>query len=843
MDLFYPNEHKKAPDRLADYVQWGALVKPGVILNKNGAFMAVAKFRGHDLESSTKETLTQVSVQMNAVLARFGSNWCVHVEARRRDAHDYPDSTWPTAAAWLIDAEREADFRAEGRHYENDYYISFTFLPPASRNAKLQEFMFDDPAGKKSEASIYSDHLERFVTQVDDAVNALRLNLPLARRLTSEETLSYLNSCVSNSMQPVAVPDTPINLDYLLTNTPVTGGLAPRLGDRHLRTIGFRNYPESSVPGLLDALNRLPIPYRWVVRYLPMDHGEAEKALKKKHKHWYGARYGIGAIFRQALNPSGGPGFANPDADRKAEDIQGAIAELGTGFIGFGHITPTITVTGATEEEVTERCRIIMGVIQQRGFVAAVEDLNAVDAWLGSLPGEPYADARRPLMSSLNLSHFLPMSAVWGGPTENEHLSGPPLIQTKAEGNTPFRLDLHQGDVAHTQIFGPTGKGKSVLLNMLCAQFLRYEDAQVYIFEIGASARCLTLAMDGDHYDLGDSASVAFQPLRAIDDQNERLWALDWLLSICEAAKVHATPDVREKVWSALETLAKSPREHRRLSMLRNLVQDDAIKSAFGPYCSANDPNEATDEDGPYAYLLDAAEENLDYAAWQTFELEQLTHQKHAVGPVLEYLFHRLEQRFDGRPTALVLDEAWLFLDNPRFAAKIKEWLKTLRKKNVGVWFATQSLSDVAESNIAAAIFENCPTAIYLPNPDATNEQVRGAYERKGLNAKQIQNISTAIGKRDYYYVSASGSRMFQLGLGPASPGSLALVASSSKDDHKKIDQMLAEGGKADFAERWLRARGLPEHADAIRDFNAAYDRAESATAPMEEPAHAIAAE
>lgn len=840
MDLMYPDEHKSSPSCLADFLPWSSLIAQGVILNKDGSFQATATFRGHDLESSTPEVLTQVSLQMNNVLARFGSNWCLHIEARRRPALDYPDSTFPTAASWIIDAEREDDFRSEGRHFENDYFITFMFRPPEGKSAKLQNFMFDDPDGARSSEAIYSEHLAEFENHVDQAVSSLRSNLPMARRLTSEETLSYLNSCVSNRIQRVEPSACPVNLDYALADTPLVGGMSPRLGDRFIKTIGFRNYPESSTPGLLDQLNRLAIPYRWVVRFLPVDHDQAEKFIKNRRKHWFNSRFGIGAIFQQAINPGGTPGFANPDAVAKAQDCDDALREASTGYVAFGYITPTITVSGATEDEAIENVRLVTAIIERLGFTARVEDMNAVDAWLGSLPGEPYADKRRPFMSSLNVSHVMPLSAVWGGPVENRHLGGPPLMQTKAEGNTPFRLDLHQGDVGHTQIFGPTGGGKSVLLGTLCSQFLRYDDAQVYIVDMGRSSRCLTLANNGDFFDLGDSNSLAFQPLRDVDKDSERQWALEWVLGLCEANLVTINPEAREAVWTALTTLSGMDAEQRTIGMLRNLIQHDAIKDALRPYASANNPDDPQDEDGPYAYLLDARTESLNYSAWQAFELEELTHMKHAVAPVLEYLFHRLDQRFDGKPTLLVLDEAWLFLDSPRFAQKIREWLKVLRKRNVSVVFATQQLSDVVESNIAAAVFENCPTAIYLPNPAATNERVRGAYERMGLNDKQIENIARSVGKRDYYYVSQNGSRMFQLGL---REGSLKLVASSSPDEQRRIDEILAAHGPADFVEHWFAAHGLTQHAKAARDFNAALDDSAPSTSPEKEKAHAIAAE
>ena len=161
-------------------------------------------------------------------------------------------------------------------------------------------------------------------------------------------------------------------------------------------------------------------------------------------------------------------------------------------------------------------------------------------------------------------------------------------------------------------------------------------------------------------------------------------------------------------------------------------MQSNALKAALLPYTL----------DGPFGRLLDAAENRLALTDVQCFETEELMHETGVVLPVLTYLFHRLEERFDGRPTLLILDEAWVYLDNPVFAARIREWLKVLRKKNVAVVFATQSLADIAESSIAPAIIESCPQRLFLPNDRAIEPQSRDAYERFGLNVIADQLIA-----------------------------------------------------------------------------------------------------
>ena len=188
-------------------------------------------------------------------------------------------------------------------------------------------------------------------------------------------------------------------------------------------------------------------------------------------------------------------------------------------------------------------------------------------------------------------------------------------------------------------------------------------------------------------------------------------------------------------------------------------------------------------------------------------------HSKPAVLAVLGYLFARLEERFDGAPSLLILDESWLFLDDPLFAARIRQWLKTLRKKNVSVIFATQSLADIKDSTIAPAIIESCASRIFLPNPQATEPQIRTIYEGFGLNARQIEIVATAQPKRDYYYQSRAGNRLFDLDLGPVA---LAFASASTPQDQRAIDSVLRDAGVPGFAAAWLRHRGLDWAAELL---------------------------
>jgi type IV secretion system protein TrbE len=796
-------EYAKKPKLLADYLPWGFLVGPGIVLNKDGSFLRLAKYRGPDLESATEAELIGVTARINNVLKRFGSGWSLFFEARRTEASHYPMSNFPDPVSLLVDEERRKSFEMEGGHFESGYVLAFCWLPPAEAQSKAGAYLIergDDERGiSESRGFEWRDY---FVAETDRGLDLLANILPEIRYLDDAETLTHLHFCVSTKTHPVSVPAIPAYLDALLADTPFTGGMTPKLGDQHLRTISVLGMPGTTTPGLLDELNDLAIPYSWVTRWIALDRPEAQKLLTRKRRQWFAKRKSVTAILREVLFNQETV-LLDTDASTKAAETNEALEDLGTGDVAFGYVTTTITVSAEDETEADEALRQVERVVNARGFVTIRETFNAVEAWLGSLPGNVYANVRQPIIHTLNLAHIMPISSVWAGPHWNDHLDQPPLIYTATRGSTPFRLNLHVGDVGHTMIVGPTGAGKSVLLAMLALQFRRYEHSQVFIFDKGRSARAAALMMGGTALDLGIGSGLAFQPLADIDDAVTRAFARDWVLALVAHEGVATDPNIKEQVWTALTSLASAPRVERTLTGLSLLLQSNQLRQAFQPYTL----------EGPWGNLLDGKEDKLSFADVMHFELEGLMETKGLVLPVLTYLFHKLEARFDGRPTLLILDEAWLFLDEPLFATRIREWLKTLRKKNVAVVFATQSLADIATSSIAPAIIESCPTRIYLPNDRAIETQTREIYERFGLNPRQVEIISRATPKQDYYAQTAKGNRLFELDLGSLA---LAICSASTLQDHKLMDQLLRDHDEVGFVMAFLRAKGFEVEAEMI---------------------------
>jgi type IV secretion/conjugal transfer VirB4 family ATPase len=344
-------------------------------------------------------------------------------------------------------------------------------------------------------------------------------------------------------------------------------------------------------------------------------------------------------------------------------------------------------------------------------------------------------------------------------------------------------------------MFGPTGAGKSTHLALIAAQLRRYKGMSIFAFDKGMSMYPLAKATGGKHFTVAaDDDKLAFCPLQFLETKSDRAWAMEWIDTILALNKVETTPGQRNEIGNAIMSMNASGA--RTLSEFSVTIQDEVIREAIKQYTV----------DGTMGHLLDAEEDGLSLSDFTVFEIEELMNlgEKYAL-PTLLYLFRRIERALHGQPAVIILDEAWLMLGHPAFRAKIREWLKVLRKANCLVLMATQSLSDAANSGILDVIVESTATKIFLPNVYARDEDTAALYRRMGLNARQIEILATAIPKRQYYYVSENGRRLYDLALGPLA---LAFVGASDKESIATIKTLEKKFGD-DWVHEWLAGRGL----------------------------------
>ena len=379
-------EYRRTASRLADYLPWAALVAPGVVLNKDGSFQRTAKFRGPDLASAVAAELVAVAGRLNNAFRRLGSGWAIFVEAQRREDSSYPESLFPDPASAMVDAERRADFEQAGSHFVSDYFLTLLWLPPAEEAARAESWLYE---GRETAGVNPWELLRGFIDRSDRVLALLDGFMPECRWLHDAETLSYLHSTISTKRQRVRVPEIPMHLDALLADQPLTGGLEPRLGEQHLRVLTLNGFPGATTPGILDNLNRIAFPYRWSTRAILIDKVDATRLLTKIRRQWFAKRKSIAAILKEVMT-SEPSALVDTDAANKAADADLALQELGADMAGMGYVTATITVWDQDARIADEKLRLVEKIVQGRDFTAMIETVNAVDAWLGSLPGHAY---------------------------------------------------------------------------------------------------------------------------------------------------------------------------------------------------------------------------------------------------------------------------------------------------------------------------------------------------------------------------------------------------------------------------------------------------------------------
>ena len=802
-------KHRAKDAGLADLLNYAACVDDGIIVGKNGSFMASWLYRGEDNASTTETERELVSHRINQALAGMGSGWMVHVDAVRRKAPGYNEgglSHFPDAVSFALDEERRRFFEGLGTLYEGYFILTITWFPPMLAQRKFVELMFDDDSVKPTRTSqtmrlidSFKRECLNFESRLFGAVSLTRLTSERqiqedGTEVTHDNFLRWLHFCVTGLNHPIVLPKNPMYLDALIGGQELWPGVTPKLGRQFIQCVAIEGFPAESSPGILTFLAELSIEYRWSSRFIFMDNHEAVAHLEKFRKKW---KQKIRGFFDQVFNT--GNGVIDEDALSMVADAAAAISETNSGMVAQGYYTSVVVIMDEDRAAVEHAARHVEKAINTMGFSARTETVNTMDAFLGTLPGHGVENVRRPLLNTMNLADFLPTSTIWTG--QNEAPSplfpkgSPALMHGVTRGNSPFRLNLHVRDLGHAMMFGPTRSGKSTHLGLIALQWRRYPGARIYAFDKGMSMYPACAGAGGEHYTIAASDSrLAFAPLQFLETKADRAWAMEWINTLLALNGVMTTPAQLNEIGNAIISMHQS--QSKTLSEFSVTIQDEAIREALKQYTI----------DGLMGHLLDADEDGLGLSDFMTFEIEHLMNlgEKFAL-PVLLYLFRRIEESLDGRPTLIILDEAWLMLAHRVFCKKIAEWLNSMAKKNCCVLMATQNLSQAVNSGILDVIIESTASKIFLPNPSANNKESAAVYAQMGLNSLQIDTIAHAVPKRDYYYVSEKGHRLYSLALGPLA---LAFVGATDKDSLGIIQQLQTTHGTS-WVHEWLRTKGL----------------------------------
>lgn len=805
----------RGPDQgFSDLHGWAQLAASGLVWTRSGKL--VAGFWSSPADASSKEDAERdaFSGRLNQAFGRLGTGWTLWSDVAVVPAGGYPPpetSHFPAEAARLIDAERRAQFQAEGAHFERDHALLFSYQPPAAAGGRLADALHRDEDERRSAFARANDAMRQELEKIEDhAGRGLRL-----RRMQSylrdtlagpqthyDELVSYLAYTAFGKHFPLALPDDGAFLDTVIGGRDFYPGDFPLLGDERIACVAIDGFPARSVPGILDALSSLRTPYRFTQRFIFLDPHDAVAEIKKYRRQW---AQQVVPFFRAVLGMKQGP--VNAAALENVGEVDAALALANGGRVRFGFYNATVVLRHEHLGTLRDLAREAERVINDCGYGARLEAGNATDAFMATLPGHSDENVRRPPAHTANLSDTMPTSGVWTGePTCPSPLfppGSPPLMHGSTDGGIVCRINIHKHDNGNFAWFGPPGVGKTSLLNLTANQFLRYKGAKVRSIGLKGGDLVSCAAAGGSWVEVAGDGGPAFAPFAKLETESDRLSAAAFVATCFGLQRNGKRPEPAQRtaIRDAVESLRLQP-GLRSVTNFCLAVQDREVRDAMAFYRGG---------------LFDALEDQVPETHWDAFDITHIYQAGDEILlPAVLCLLRRFERGVDGKPQLWLMDEVSVSIRTPIWRPRFRALLKLQRSRNVAFGLATQNLADMTDADLLSVFLENVPTRFCGANPAAQlggSGDERGPadfYKAFGYGWRQREIIRYAEPKRDYYVTQGEDNRLVDFNLGPVA---LALCASTSEDDVVAARALLAETGPGErFRRRWLSRKGM-DHA------------------------------
>lgn len=764
----------------SELVPYMILLKPDLTLNKDGSMTACYTFSGVDQEGMEQIQVDRYALLVEQALRNFDERITVWWSIDRRRTDKFPLGNFGNPVSQMINDEWRKQFQS-GEQYINSYHLSINYSPlTGAANFMDKVSYFSQEAGysigksffeatkssllKRSGFAYDSAQIDQQIRQFEDMLTSFSETISEVEleRLSDEKLLKFLHDRCSpaNFGQPVKQPNCPAYLDsYIPSNSMTVEAETLRFrgvnGETHAAGVSVKDWPNLCVPGLLDALMAIPGELTLSQVFKFVDHGKAEKYIRDVERHNRNLQKTLGAYIKEALTNTESR-VNNQARLMMAEDAAESLLEMTVGGRMYGYYNMTLISYGKTKREADDTIKIASKVLTRAGFIVIREVQHLLSAWASSIPAQWGELVRTFFMNTGNLADMAPVRTLQAGLERNKFLSEqaqremPALTVLSTLYSTPYYFNFHQGDLAHTIVIGPSGMGKSVFMNFLISQFRKYSPCNAFIFDKDYSCRIATKLQGGEHIDLlGErGGKIAMNPMLLIGDRDNWMWLAKWLEILITARGYEMKAEDDKQLYQALESVYAQPKINWKLQSLVPFLSKP-LAEQMGQWVG----------DGQMAKFFDNREDSFSLGEFSCIEIGGLFYNPRLATAFMEYAFFRLQQKLDGKPTIIYIEEAWFMLGDPAFASRINDWLKTLRKKNAFVVMATQSLEDISSSNIFSTIIDNIPNRIYLPNLNAYAN--KDLYLKKfGLNETQLNDIRNAVPKSNYYIVTPLLSRM-----------------------------------------------------------------------------------
>lgn len=801
---------------VSELVPWVWQPGPGLILCKDGSVAAFYRMKGVEYGSTDMRTVDHIALQVRQALRVLDEQSMVWFFTVRREmsaeeikipaSRSTAGVTRKLQAAWNHHIEK-------GTYYRNERYFALLRRPASGATTKYMDRLSGYTASGMNMARaallafrssvVTQAQLRGELSQVEELCASLEqhgeqmediLSVTGVSRVCGDDLTSLLHALVSPPHANARVVHDPDS--YLDTGLPdcaidvedkrlVFSGIE----QKHAVVLSLRTWPQTLMPGILDGLDSIQGSLVYSAAYQFISRDKAVAAIEKIRSYHKMLEVPLKAYISQAMTKRT-PQASRPQHMRAVHETEEALASVDS--VAWGRLNFTIVCYGKTGDEAEQVARRATQVVQKAGGLIIRESMHALSAWAGTLPGQWAEPVRWSLLNSNHLAALVPTRNVNPGPVENTWLKeqterdSPAMTVFPTHYGSLYRHHAHAGGVGHTLIVGPTGAGKSVFVNFLLSQFRRYEPTRVIIIDKDYSAQVPTLLQGGEYIDLGDEGgAVKLNPMALLEDANEIGWATEWVEGLMGGDET-LDPDQRDRLASALKATREIACNNPELYKLGTLYQhlDETLKLHLSDWVAVTG--------GRYARYFDHSEDSFRLSSLVAIEIGGLLNRSPRLArSTLDYIFRRIDRSLDGTPTIVYVEEAWFMLSDPKSAAKVEDWLRTLRKKNAGIWLATQSLEELENSSIGTVLVESTPTRIYLPNPEASKHA--HLYSQSfGLNDWQIATIENAQSNSDYYIATPDGGRT----VGCRLRGDLLAAMRSDTAARRKLHTAMQTGGE-----------------------------------------------
>jgi len=693
----------------ADFIPYKYHWDKETIVTKNDELLQVLKIEGFAFETADDIDVDMKKMVRNSFFKSLADGtFAMYFHTIRRRQSAYPGGVQPPGFASYV------DINWRKKHHSKDAYINELFVTIIRREdtkgaAKVESVykQIEQRANKKNK----DEELRDMHKELKEATYRLMATFKDygARLLTVRETphgplsepLEFLGRLVNCcDYQPMLVPTMDAS-KYITVNRMYFGNRAFEVRAPSHRKYGamvsIKEYAPHTASGLFDSFLQLPFEF-----------------IMTQSFQFINRQTNLGAMQRQQNKML----QAGDVAISQVAEISDALDMAMSGHVAFGEHQLTIMCLDDNLPAIENNVSMAIAELVNVGINPVREKLIMEQAFWSQLPGNFDFIGRPSKVNTLNLAGFASMHNYPIGKIDGNHWGDAVTVFDTTSG-TPYYFNFHLRDVGHTTVIGPTGAGKTVLMNFLAAQSQKF-NCRMFMFDKDRGADIFVRAVGGKYTIIDPGSRCGFNPLQLPDTMENRNFLVEWLKTMVTIHDEPFTADDMDKIQEAVSVNYKLEKKDR---VLRNIAP---IFGLEGPGTLAGRLR-MWHSDGQYAGLFDNQEDVIEFNNYNTygFEMGEVLADRISLMPTLLYIFHRIHLSLDGTPTMIILDEAWALIDNKVFVQKIKEWLKTLRKLNGMVVFATQSVEDATQSSISATLIQQTSTHIFLPNPKATEDYKR----------------------------------------------------------------------------------------------------------------------